>query len=178
MSNVFFIGDPHLGHRNIVKFRKYLGFATEPEHREWIMDNWQSVVGNRDKVFVMGDAAFGEDALKEFAKLNGNKVLIRGNHDDGWTAREALTYFQDIHGMLKYKKFWLTHCPIHPNELWGKVNIHGHVHKNSVNDPRYFNVSVENINGTPITFQEIQKRVAENVASFNATGKIKHGLDL
>lgn len=178
MSNVFFIGDPHLGHRNIVKFRKHLGFASEKEHREWIMDNWQSVVGRRDKVFVMGDAAFGEDALKEFDKLYGNKILVRGNHDDGWNARDALRYFNDVHGMIKYKGFWLTHCPIHPNELWGKVNIHGHVHTNTVNDPRYFNVSVENINGTPILFQDIQTKVAENEAAFKSTGKIKHGWNL
>ncbi len=178
MSKVFFIGDLHIGHRNIIKFRQYLGLSTEQEHREWVMDNWQSVVGKRDKVYVMGDAAFGIDALHEYGKLNGSKILVRGNHDDRWTAKDAEPYFDDIHGIIKYKKFWLTHCPIHPDELRGKINIHGHVHTATVNDPRYFNVSVENVNGTPIELQELIQKVAENKEEFDNTGSIKHGLNL
>lgn len=175
MSNIYFIGDPHIGHRNIIKYRGMFGHKTELEHRQWIMDNWQSVVKPRDKVFVMGDAAFDVDSLAEFGKLHGTKVLVRGNHDDRFNAKDALEYFEDVHGMIKYKKLWLTHCPMHPNELWGKVNIHGHVHTNTVNDPNYYNVSAENINGTPISLDQLRINIAENVEEFKLTGKIKHG---
>jgi calcineurin-like phosphoesterase family protein len=60
--------------------------------------------------------------------------------------------------MIDYKKeFILTHCPIHPSQLEYryKYNIHGHVHENSINDPRYINVSAEVIDYTPKTLEEL-----------------------
>lgn len=52
------------------------------------------------------------------------------------------------------KKFWLSHCPLHPEELRGRLNIHGHVHTNSVRDQRYINVSFE-MSKTPIPLEDI-----------------------
>ena len=52
----------------------------------------------------------------------------------------------------------LSRIPMYPESLsrW-KGNIHGHVHDNSLSDSRYINVSVENINYTPINFEEIRE---------------------
>ena len=59
----------------------------------------------------------------------------------------------------------LTHVPVHPGSLEMKVktNIHGHLHRNMVKDgdqldERYINVCVENINFTPIHFDELKTR--------------------
>ena len=77
-------------------------------------------------------------------KLNGTKVLIRGNHDI-FRLRDYQPYFKDIRGSHKLDNFVLTHIPVHPYCLprWCEGNIHGHLHSNTLNDPMYFNVSVE-----------------------------------
>ena len=65
-------------------------------------------------------------------------------------------------GLYKYKEFWLSHAPIHPCELRGKRNIHGHVHQNHVmdehhkRDNRYINVCVENTDGAPVSLDKIR----------------------
>ena len=77
-----------------------------------------------------------------------------GNHDQ-FKLEEYQKYFYKIIWFTKYKGFWLSHCPIHPNELRDKPNIHGHVHQKTIKDRRYINVCVEALNGTPIEFSKI-----------------------
>lgn len=157
MSKVFMIGDLHFGHTNVHKFRDELGLYDEQAHREFLVDNWNSIVGKRDVVYVLGDACFHHNALPTFGRLNGRKKLIMGNHDLPYKCFEP--YFEEIHGFLKYKKAWLSHAPIHPKELRGRVNIHGHVHYETIDDPRYFNVSCENIDYKPKSYEEIMKEI-------------------
>lgn len=76
--------------------------------------------------------------------------------------------FDSIHSMVNYKGFWLTHAPIHPCELRGKRNIHGHVHDNSVKrgmglDERYINACLEVNNFKPVKFQDILKEVRNEI---------------
>ena len=60
---------------------------------------------------------------------------------------------------VKYKEFWLSHAPIHPEELRDRINIHGHVHYKNIDDARYFNVSCENIGFKPISLENIRLKV-------------------
>ena len=74
----------------------------------------------------------------------GRKVLICGNHDTDHNPMKILCeYFDEVYSLYKWHEFWLSHCPIHPDELRGKLNIHGHVHHATINDKRYFNTSLE-----------------------------------
>ena len=53
----------------------------------------------------------------------------------------------------------LTHIPIHPGQLNRfDANIHGHIHDRKIDDKRYVNVSVEQINYTPISLDEVLYR--------------------
>ena len=157
-DNVKFIGDLHFGHRNIHKFRPELGLADELEHREYLIDRWNSTVNKRDVVWVMGDACFTQEALPDLDRLRGIKFLILGNHDLG--TNEIRHHFDKVCGFQSYKGFWLSHCPIHPEELRGKPNIHGHVHSKTLVDTKnYFNVSCENIDYKPISLREIRERM-------------------
>lgn len=142
MANVWFTSDLHFGHKNIHKFR--LEVSSEEGNRNKIIADWNSKVTKRDDVYILGDAAFTMDTVSIFSELAGRKFLVRGNHDELDTS-VYLKYFSAVYGLKKYKEFWLSHAPIHPNELRGKVNLHGHVHYQSVDDPRYVNMSVENI---------------------------------
>ncbi|NBU74861.1 MAG: hypothetical protein EBS30_06540, partial [Planctomycetes bacterium] len=43
--------------------------------------NWNDRVGPNDKVYHLGDVVINRKALGIMRRLNGDKVLIRGNHD-------------------------------------------------------------------------------------------------
>lgn len=140
--SVFFCSDLHFGHKNINKFRHEV--ESEGHNRKVICDDWRNMITKRDHVYVLGDACFTMETIKDFSTLNGTKILVRGNHDMLDT-QVYLKHFQHVYGLLKYKEFWLSHAPIHPDELRGKVNLHGHVHYASIPDKRYFNCCVENM---------------------------------
>lgn len=159
MSNVFFISDLHLGHDNVIKWsRDWRKGDTIEEHDQWLVDSWNSVVGKRDCVFVLGDVAWREKDWATLKKMRGQKILVRGNHDKP-NVRHLTDYFQDVWGSAFYKGYWLTHIPIHPSELRKRKNIHGHVHAGAEavlqNDPNYISVCVESCGGVPVDFERI-----------------------
>jgi len=141
MSNVWFCSDLHLGHKRIGEFRAPL-VNSEFENRTRILQDWNNNVTKRDTVYVLGDVCFDVE-LFDSLNLPGRKILIRGNHDRFQTSK-YLQVFDEVEGLLKYKEFWLSHAPIHPDELRNKINLHGHVHYETVSDSRYFNCCVEN----------------------------------
>lgn len=163
MAKTFLISDTHFGHSNILTFKRNDGtplriFNSIQEHDEYLIDQWNAIVSTNDKVYHLGDVGFKNFTYLEHIlnRLNGTKVLIKGNHD-GFKLVQYAKYFKDIRGSHVLDKFILTHIPIHPDSLsrW-KANIHGHLHANSLNDKRYFNVSVEQLNYKPIDFEEIR----------------------
>jgi calcineurin-like phosphoesterase family protein len=115
-------------------------------------------------VYVLGDACFTLETIDTFSHLPGRKVLVRGNHDLLDT-QVYLKYFDGVYGLLKYKEFWLSHAPIHPDELRGKVNLHGHVHFGTLTDKRYFNCCPENlwqtVNNSLISLDDLRKHFKE-----------------
>lgn len=95
------------------------------------------------------------------ARRNG-KVWVTGNClEKECSIMDYVKAFDDVQGFMKYKEFWLSHCPIHPAELRGKTNLHGHVHSATIDDVRYFNTSLENINYKPISLYMIREKIKE-----------------
>lgn len=166
MSVVYMISDLHLGHRNIANFRKSVykyrfGYSdlvvlsSMEEHEEALFHAWNETVKKRDTVYVLGDIAFDNEALERFSKLPGHKRVILGNHDvDG---KAFCRHVDSVSGATRYRRHWLTHIPIHPDELRGGYNIHGHVHDQTIPDSRYFNVCPEYIGLSPIKFDTIKE---------------------
>jgi calcineurin-like phosphoesterase family protein len=134
-------------------------FPSIQEHDETLIQRWNSVVGVDDKVYHLGDVGFkNSTALAQILqRLNGTKVLIRGNHDNLKLSLYA-QYFKDVRSGHVLDQILLAHIPIHPDSLgrW-KGQVHGHTHANNLPDKRYMNVSVENINYTPIDFEEVRE---------------------
>jgi calcineurin-like phosphoesterase family protein len=165
MSRVFFISDLHFGHKRITEFeggRWRTGDSWE-ENMHAIICNWNAVVRDkRDLVWVLGDVAFSQEGFDALGELNGRKKLVRGNHDNYFSTEDWLKHFETVESLVRYKDCWLTHAPMHPCELRGKKNIHGHVHHNTVRngygeyDERYINVCCEAVRETPIPFQDIK----------------------
>lgn len=150
MSNIYVTSDLHIGHKNIANFRNvkkgnWLGpeFRDEQDHREWLYHSMRNIT-KRDILIVLGDCCFTEESVKSFyANVYGTKWLIKGNHDID--TEMLLPYFDRVEGLVSYKGFWLSHAPIHPKELRGKFNCHGHTHYETLEDSRYFNCCVENM---------------------------------
>lgn len=162
----FLISDTHFSHANILNFEDGCGrpirpFKSVEEMDEALIENWNSVVKEGDKVYHLGDVCIQKSGLSCLSRCNGKKVLIRGNHDI-YKLKDYAAYFKDIRGAFVLDKFIMTHIPIHPESIERfKGNIHGHLHSNTLSDKRYFNVSVENINFTPIAFDEIKSNFRE-----------------
>lgn len=160
MAQVYLISDTHFFHLNIAKKR---GFETVEEMNDLIIKNWNSAINKNDKVFVLGDCTMEKkEHYNIFGKLNGNKTFILGNHCKEQGPNDLIKYGK-VAGMLKYRGFWLTHCPIHPMELRGLKNIHGHIHWNEVKryglfkDKRYINVCVDVTDYKPVLFEDLIK---------------------
>ena len=51
-----------------------------PYHDEMLIEKWNSAVGENDTVFHLGDFGF-RDIETYTSKLNGKKIILRGNHD-------------------------------------------------------------------------------------------------
>lgn len=161
--STLFISDLHFGHENILEFAKgYREGETIAEHDEWLIAKWNAKITKRDLVFVLGDVAMDFSYIKTMDRLRGRKKLILGNHDSP-NMSLYLPHFEEIYGFIRYKEFWLSHCPIHPQEFRKKkYNIHGHLHQKRVMtglwpDPTFINVCVEIVQGTPIALEEIRE---------------------
>lgn len=158
---VYFIADTHFGHSNIIRYRDQ--FSSIEEHDAAIMDNILSVVGKRDSLYILGDAFVGPSSYRQLGELVERVEhlhVVMGNHCDerkgSPTVRTLASVCKSVSGMKRYKNSWLTHAPIHPDELRGKINVHGHVHANVLDDERYVCVSCEAINYKPVNFASIQ----------------------
>lgn len=164
MSRVYLCSDLHLGHKNIHKFRCVekgfeLNFANEKEHREWILYHLNHKTNKRDVVYMLGDIAFNEEALLDLKKIPCRKILVKGNHCvDSPLENEV---FEKVLGLTRYRGVWLSHAPIHPVELRGKPNFHGHVHYCTLKDSRYQNCCIEEFmkifNKPIVSFEEVRQ---------------------
>lgn len=176
-KNIFFISDTHFGHANMITFLNYDGtrmrpFGSVEECDELMIENWNKVVKPGDRIYHLGDVVYkckNRDEIMQ--RLNGEKVLIKGNHDKdqlGW----YMKYFKDIRGTHHIDgNYLLSHFPIHPDSKGRFVRgLHGHIHAQTVMrsklieygfsrevDPWYRNCCVEVNNYAPIPFEVIKE---------------------
>ena len=185
MPSVFLVSDTHFGHLGVCKFTRNDGVTklrpwTDPnEMDEDMIKLWKDRVKPTDKIYHLGDVVINRKSLKILSRLNGDKVLIRGNHDI-FRDNEYREYFRELRAYHVMNGLILSHIPLHSDSL-GRfgVNIHGHTHANRVRkargvdartgdilysdeiDPRYYNVSVEQTDFAPILFEDVLKKIKE-----------------
>lgn len=165
-KNLFFISDTHFGHEGVCNFLRKDGtklrpFETAFEMDETIIKNWNAVVKPNDRVYVLGDVAMKRQHISTIDRCNGKKVLVRGNHDIH-KLHDYTPYFEDIRGVhvMPARDGILSHIPLHLDsaQRFG-VNIHGHLHEGYIPSPHYFSVCCENINYTPISYEDLKLRI-------------------
>lgn len=133
MAQKFYIGDTHFGHANVIKYDER-PFKSVEEMDEDIIANWNSRVANGDLVYILGDLSwYGEEKTVEILnRLNGSKILIRGNHDDiGTNAKKC---FAKVCDYLEVKdgdtRVILSHYPMPfwNGQFQDTVHLYAHIH--------------------------------------------------
>ena len=101
MPSVFLYSDPHFGHQGVCKFMRNDGVTklrpwdTAEEMDEHLVKVYNERVKPNDKIYFLGDVVINRKALPTLARLNGDKVLIRGNHDI-FRDDEYRKYFREL----------------------------------------------------------------------------------
>lgn len=148
----FVTSDPHGGHGKICIYARRYEFMTTEEialckltpdnelrslnvseetivrMNEGLISRWNARVKSEDTVFINGDVYFksgGGKAQEWLDKLNGNKIIVRGNHDN---QNSVKTIIDCIHLTYGGQRINMVHKPEHANPDFG-VNFIGHVHK-------------------------------------------------
>lgn len=175
-ENTFVISDTHFNHANIGVY------CSRPKGwQDLIIDNWNNIVNKNDKIIHLGDFGFnGKRRIKDiFDSLNGEKYLIRGNHDlrmgglkwwddVGFTVLDEPYHFI-IKTIISNIDIYLSHRPLLDIKFPDKCfHIFGHWHNKSPftwysNNIYYVNMSVENINYTPLSIINILRDVYKTV---------------
>ena len=167
---IYFISDTHFHHSNIIKYCNR-PFKDINEMHETIISNWNSIITKDDIVYHLGDFCLSnDDEIKSiFNRLNGNKILIRGNH-----ARKSVKFYENIgfevltHApiVLDEYKSMLSHVPLPDVKIKdGNINLHGHIHNKKISDDypknysenRHINLSVDSTDFKPVSLGEINK---------------------
>ena len=186
-SKIFFTSDSHWYHENIIKFcdRPF----KDIEEMNWkLIDNWNKKVPQDGLVFHLGDFAWsgGYEKWKSIRdQLNGDIILIKGNHDMKnmpAKAEEELFKFSTQQMLIEVegRKIYLNHYPLlcyagvyrDPKGL--VYQAYGHVHsglgKNGKDIPRLihtfptqYDVGVDNNNYEPISWYELNEKIQKQL---------------
>ena len=204
MPSVFLVSDTHFGHLGVCKFTRNDGVTklrpwdSPEEMDEEMVKRWNETVKPTDKVYHLGDVVINRKALGIMRRLNGDKVLIRGNHDI-FRDEEYREHFRELRAYHVMIGMILSRIPIHSESL-GRfgTNIHGHLHATRVKkawgvaartgevlygsqlDVRYHCVCVEQTDFAPILLEDVYKRIeAEGgrIGLQNGNFKTEHHVD-
>jgi len=205
---IFISSDLHVGHFSILKYCPHrqvgevdLNNITPYDVQrmnEKIITNWNSVVKQEDVVLILGDVMMGklDISVTQFKRLNGQKMLISGNHDKTLIKRinngdpefqglftNIVPYYEFVYKSDSGKKTMI--CMMHyPISSWnGKtedesssVCFHGHLHSSPENRHRQggkiMDVGMDGHNLFPYTLEEAI-RLAEEHAKLNP-GNYRH----
>lgn len=165
-KNIWLTADLHLFHTNIIKFCNR-PFSSVEEMNNTLVTKWNCVVGEYEIVYVLGDFSLGTltETSEVFSKLNGNIVIITGDHDY-WIKDLERKYPKSKNGnevtIMKnqlyefgYLSNYVTLCH-YPMRSWrrkfhGSYHFYGHVHGKLPQFERSMDVGVDTNNFYPIS---------------------------
>ena len=186
-SGIFFTSDTHFGHSKIIDYCKR-PFSSIEEHDKTLIQNWNNVVGQDDTVFHLGDFAYGNSQFISniIKQLNGNIILIKGNHDLRNMNPALYNIFSDAvyqaRILIDKQTVYLNHFPFLCFEH-GDINLYkdnysiqlfGHVHSGPLTSsedvnrlnilfPTQYDVGVDNNNFTPISWIDVKNKIKQQI---------------
>ena len=165
---IYVVSDLHLNHKNIINMGR--PFETLQEHNDYVIEEYNKVVGKDDLVYILGDVGFSpvQDLKLLIPRLNGRKVLILGNHDKQKIGEYRNMGFIEVydHPVYYSSHLILSHEPVREalNNPY-VFNVHGHLHFNILDLPNYINVNTELINYKPISLVKLEEYAAKRIKS-------------
>lgn len=163
----FYTADTHFGHKNVIESCGR-PFSSVDEMDAEMIRRWNVVVGKDDTVFHIGDFAFcGAIRVAEIlSQLNGQKILIRGNHDHWKEAKYQRLGFFEVYDLQVNPNFTMSHFPYLGEEIderkfdkqltdEGGWLLHGHVHNSWKVKKKMINVGVDQWSFAPVSYDEI-----------------------
>lgn len=130
-SNLYyFTSDLHFDHTNIMNHCER-PFETVEDMNEALIYYYNKVVAKGDVVVIAGDLTLNTNAKlveeKFLSRLNGNKILLKGNHDY-WLKQKRYLYHKKVQGY----HLAVGHYPMRTwqGQRKGGFNLHGHSHGN------------------------------------------------
>lgn len=141
MAKVFFTADTHFGHENVIRFDNRPFNSVEDMDREMIK-RWNNKVDKGDIVYVLGDMiwkSMTNNAEHLIKSLNGQIILIKGNHDRfiaNAKAKKALAGIKDYDDIVvtladgSMRRCVLSHyfMPFYSAHQYKTILLHGHSH--------------------------------------------------
>ena len=161
---IWYTSDTHFGHKNILKYCKR-PFRDVQEHDEMLITYWNQTVAPEDYVYHLGDFQFNSDAERYLPRLNGNKILIRGNHDFQHPKIMESQHWKSVHDVLEIRddktKIVLCHYAMRvwPNGHRGSLMLYGHSHGRLSGNTQSYDVGVDAWNYRPVSLKDIRKRL-------------------
>ena len=175
-----FYSDPHLGHKNIIKYANR-PFESVYEMNETLIANYNNIICKDDFCLWFGDTVFmgKEDARIMLARFNGKKALIKGNHDKhspNWFLSLGFSYIFDtpIHLSIGGYPVRASHYPYittlkgvprnkyvdrYPAPKKGEILLHGHIHNKIKINGNQIHVGVDAWDYSPISIKQIQELI-------------------
>lgn len=165
--SIFLTSDTHFYHTNIIKYC-HRPFKDVDDMNEHMISRWNETITSDDVVYHLGDFAFNIHRNKLqwlFDRLNGHKILIKGNHDHKDTIKlswESVFDYKEINH--EGKLIVMMHYPLESwkNNSRGSIHFHGHIHsrKNVMNyddvkkRTNRYDVGVDLNNFTPMLLEQ------------------------
>ena len=186
----YFTSDTHFGDDRLNLYSRDLVFKNSEDFTNAFIKNWNDLVTKNDTVIHLGDVAFSEEALKTMDKLNGIKILIKGNYDSkNGTAKFdisdeiLLKYFDKVYGEafinIGGEKIYLNHYPTNCKADY--FNITGHIHGTWKVQRNMLNVGCDAWNFRPISEETVKFQINgirnhydENVFAGELECNLKH----
>ncbi|MEG0371863.1 MAG: metallophosphoesterase family protein [Clostridium sp.] len=170
---IYVVSDTHFGHQRILEFdSESRPFKTVEEMDEQLISNWNEVVKDEDDiVYMLGDMFMGstDNIDKIMPRLNGRKVLVRGNHDTNKRVELMEKYVEGVYSIYNLKVgkqiYVLCHYPMREwfGKDYGTIHIYGHVHSNEhrngiLAEPNSFHAGVDTNNLRPVALSDIRDK--------------------
>lgn len=167
----FFVSDLHFDDERLNLYGRDILFKNAKEVNEHIVFRWNSVVGEKDLVIVVGDVSMTRDGLEILNRCNGEKWLVKGNYDisteEGGTAKYEISdrilskYFtkvvDDLEIEIGGETVYINHFPVNAKD--NCMNIMGHVHGIFKISRNIINVGVDANHFTPQSEERIKFQI-------------------
>jgi calcineurin-like phosphoesterase family protein len=149
MTN-WFTADTHFGHKLMLQIRAY---PSAEAMDDAIVSAWNRSVKPGDHVYHLGDVTFSGHQRTAYllSILNGQKHLIRGNHDH--LNANVMRHFVSEHDYKEVRlpealggqKLILSHFPMRSwNKMhYGSIQLHGHSHGTLPPQGRQLDVGID-----------------------------------